>query len=101
MDTKFEHKKNDMFYVENGSSKDYPYLKYTKDETADALDFVETYVPEDMRGQGLAGGIVTHAMEYAVAKGFLVIPTCPYVQSFLEKHDEYSHFVKVAEEEKT
>lgn len=92
MDYTINHERDIKFYIENGSPDNYPYLAYN--EKADrVLDLVETYVPKDMRGEGVAAQLVTHALEYAKENGYRVIPTCPYVSSFIEKHNEYSHLV--------
>ena len=90
MNYTINHKKNDKFFIENGSSKDFPFLKYHEKEDR-ILDLVETYVPENMRGEGIAAQLVKHALEYAKENGYRVAPTCPYVNSYLKKHNEYSH----------
>jgi len=59
----------------------------------EVVDFTSTYVPEELRGRGLAGKIVTRAFEWADDHGFSVIPSCPYVAAFVKKHQEYSHLV--------
>jgi predicted GNAT family acetyltransferase len=56
------------------------------DET---LDFHHTYVPEELRGQGVAEKLVRHALDDAKRQGFRVIPSCPYVKRFVERHPEY------------
>jgi predicted GNAT family acetyltransferase len=92
MDNTINHKTDQMFYIDNGTTDAFPYLKYEEKENR-VLNLVETYVPENMRGEGAAARLVTHALEYAKEEEFKVIPTCSYVQSFIEKHDEYSHLV--------
>ena len=54
------------------------------------LDFLRTYVPGELRGQGIAGKLVAGALDLARAQGLSVIPTCSYVQGFLQKHPEYA-----------
>ena len=56
------------------------------DET---LDFQHTYVPEELRGRGVAETLVRHALEDARRRGFRVIATCSFVKRFVEKHPEY------------
>ena len=92
MDYTINHEKDKKFYIENGSPDDFPYLAYNE-KSERVLDLVETYVPKDMRGEGVAAQLVTHALEFAKENGYRVIPTCPYVSSFIEKHNEYSHLV--------
>ncbi len=87
-----KHEKEIMFYIENETQDNYPYLSYNEKEDR-VLDLVETYVPKDMRGEGVAAQLVTHVLEYARENRYRVIPTCPYVRSFIEKHNEYNHLV--------
>jgi predicted GNAT family acetyltransferase len=54
------------------------------------LDFHQTYVPGELRGRGIAGKLVAGTLELAREQGYTVIPTCSYVQGFLEKHPEYA-----------
>ncbi len=53
------------------------------------LEYRRTFVPDELRGQGIAGKLVTHALEYAREHGYTVIPTCSYVRGFVERHPEY------------
>lgn len=53
------------------------------------IDLFRTYTPEALRGRGIAGHVVEAALEYAQAQGLRVLPTCPYVSRFVEKHPEY------------
>ncbi len=47
---------------------------------AKTLDFTHTYVPEALRHQKIGEAIVKHALAYAAANGYEVIPTCPFVK---------------------
>ena len=57
------------------------------------LDLFRTYTPEALRGRGIAGHIVEAALEYARTAGLRVVPSCPYVARFIEKHDEHQSLV--------
>lgn len=52
--------------------------------------FYHTAVSEDYGGQGLASKLVRAAVDQAVAEGFGVVPVCPYVGKWFEKHPEYA-----------
>ena len=54
-------------------------LLYTE-AGARTLDFTHTYVPEALRHRNIGEAIVKHALAYAAANGFEVIPTCPFVK---------------------
>lgn len=45
-----------------------------------------TLVPETLRGQGLAGLLAARLVADARAQGFRVMPLCPFVRSYAEKH---------------
>ena len=60
----------------------------------DAIVFTHTEVPEEYEGQGIAARLVTTALEAARARELHVVALCPYVRSFLRRHeDEYSDLV--------
>ncbi len=65
------------------------YLSYQKidDET---LDYVSTYVPDELRGHGLAGRLARTALDYADAHNYGVRPSCSFVAKFMDKHPEYA-----------
>jgi predicted GNAT family acetyltransferase len=54
------------------------------------VEFRRTYVPNELRGQGLAGKVVVRGLDWAREHGYRVIPTCSYVRGFIEKHPEYA-----------
>ncbi len=63
------------------------YLVYTV-AGARTLDFTRTYVPEALRHQQIGEAIVKHALAYAAANGFEVIPTCPFVKWMMGREEK-------------
>ena len=59
-----------------------------------ALDFYRTFVPDNLRGQGIAGQIVLFGLNYAKAKNKKVIPTCGFVRTYIDEHPEWSSIVQ-------
>lgn len=59
----------------------------TRDGTQQRI-FIETVVEEDYRGAGLAGKLVQHALDSALADGYRIVAVCPYVKSWIEKNDD-------------
>ena len=57
------------------------------------LDYVSTYVPPELRGRQIAGQIVKAALEYAKENKLRVIPSCSFVQAYIEGHPEYQEVV--------
>ncbi len=46
-------------------------------------------MPETLEGRGLAGRIVSVALDYARAQNLKVLPICPFAKSFIGRHREY------------
>ncbi|MEQ1946810.1 MAG: GNAT family N-acetyltransferase [Bryobacteraceae bacterium] len=57
---------------------------------------VHTEVPAELEGRGLGSQLAKKALEYARTKGFLVIPNCPFVASYIKRHPEYLDLVPQA-----
>lgn len=61
-------------------------LVYRQD--GNRLVLVHTGVPEELAGQGIAGALVSAAVEHARAAGWTVVPWCAYARHWLEKHTD-------------
>lgn len=48
------------------------------------LDIYRTFVPDTLRGQGVAAALTEHALQYAEALGYKVIPSCSYVERYMQ-----------------
>ena len=73
------------FVAENGG--ELGVLDYA--ELADgALEYRRTFVPPEHRGEGVAGRLVRHALDWALENGRRVVPTCWYVAQVIERHPE-------------
>lgn len=51
--------------------------------TATAIDFHHTFVPPELRGQGLAEKLVRTGLAWARAENLNINASCSYVQKFL------------------
>ena len=49
-----------------------------------------TYVPDALRGQGLAEALLDALLADARAQGFTIVPLCPYVASQARRHPEWA-----------
>jgi predicted GNAT family acetyltransferase len=67
------------------------YLSYTP--AGDRMVFDHTYVPEPLRGKGLAAILVRQGLEEARKQNWRVIPSCSYVASFVRRHPEFADLV--------
>jgi predicted GNAT family acetyltransferase len=55
---------------------------------------VHTEVDEAHSGEGHAATLARSALDEARARGLRVVPTCPYVASYVRKHPEYADLVE-------
>lgn len=51
-------------------------------------------VPPPLEGRGLAGQLTRHALDFARSEDLQVVPRCPYVVRWLERHPEYRSLVQ-------
>ena len=61
-------------------------LQYRRSD--DAMRLIHTEVPEPLRGRGLANQLARAALDYAHFNQLRVIPICPFIKLYLEKHPE-------------
>lgn len=59
----------------------------------DLVDFASTFTPPAARGQGLAGRITAHALDWAREQGYTVVPSCPFVADYVRDHPEYQDLI--------
>lgn len=48
-----------------------------------------TEVPGELRGQGLGEKLARGALDIIRTRSLKVVPRCPFIRSFIEKHPEY------------
>lgn len=58
-------------------------------QTDGVRDFDHTVVSPEFGGQGLAGLLVTAALDATRADGFKIATSCSYVEKFVGKNTEY------------
>ncbi len=66
----------------------------------DLISADHTGAPESMRGSGVAAAMVDFLVADARARGFKIIPICPYVRARYERHPEWSDVFTVGPGEK-
>jgi len=70
-------------------------LEYGREDSTVSMNHVR--VPEAVGGRGIAGEITRHALDWARGNDFRVIPNCPYVARWIERHPEYRQLVDAAD----
>jgi predicted GNAT family acetyltransferase/glutaredoxin len=57
------------------------------------IALIHTEVDEALEGRGLGSRLVTAALDDARDQGLEVVPLCPFVASFIDRHPEYEDVV--------
>jgi uncharacterized protein len=57
------------------------------------LDYYHTYVPQRLRGRGIASRLVAFALEHAREQGLRIVPSCPFVAKLIESEEGYRDLV--------
>ncbi len=58
------------------------------------LNYYKTYVPNELRGKSIAGKIVEAALNYARENNLKIIPSCSYVDTFIERNKNFEDLVE-------
>jgi predicted GNAT family acetyltransferase len=64
----------------------------------DTLVLTHTEVDPDAGQSGLGGTLVRGALDDVRAKGAKVVPQCPFVRGWIERHHDYADLVAPAEQ---
>ncbi|TBU74177.1 GNAT family N-acetyltransferase [Phytopseudomonas daroniae] len=65
---------------------DRAYLSYM-DLGKQTLDIYRTFVPNSLRGRGIAAALTGAALDYAERMGYTVIPSCSYVERYMARRE--------------
>jgi predicted GNAT family acetyltransferase len=52
------------------------------------LVLVHTEVPVELEGRGIAGMLISAAIDHASSEGMTVVPLCPFARAWLERHPD-------------
>jgi predicted GNAT family acetyltransferase len=78
------------FELQDGDG-DLAFLSYTDD--GDQLIFEHTFVPNELRGKGIAANLVRAALEEARQRRWRIVPRCSYVATFIKRNPEFADLV--------
>lgn len=67
---------------------------------ADTIAFVHTEVGDRFGGQGIGSRLVAFALDDARARGLEVLPFCPFVKGYIERHPDYQDLVPAAQRQR-
>jgi predicted GNAT family acetyltransferase len=57
------------------------------------IAFVHTEIEPEFEGHGVASKLISTALDTARSEGLVVLPFCPFVRGYIEKHHEYLDLV--------
>jgi hypothetical protein len=60
------------------------------------IAFTHTKVEDRFEGRGLGGRLVSFALDDARCRGLAVLPFCPFVNGYIQRHREYADLVPAA-----
>lgn len=56
--------------------------------------FTHTEVPSALEGRGIGSALARAGLEYARQSDLKVIPLCPFVRGYIERHSQYHNLVE-------
>lgn len=59
----------------------------------ETISLIHTEVDPGFQGRGVAGRLARYSLDDARKRQLAVLPFCPYVQSWLKKHPEYTDLI--------
>ena len=68
-----------------------PRIVYQKSE--DKISLIHTEVPLALGGKGIANQLVKKVLEDIQQKGFKLVPLCPFVKKYIQRHPEWTSLV--------
>ncbi len=81
--------KQSKFYAELEGGE--AVIEYEK--RGDSYDLTHTFVPPPLRGQGVADELARQTLDQIRSKGGKIVPSCPFIRSFVERMKEYQDLV--------
>jgi predicted GNAT family acetyltransferase len=59
----------------------------------DVVTFVHTLVPGALEGRGVGSALARAALDDSRARGRSVVPRCPFIRAYIDRHEEYADLV--------
>lgn len=72
-------------------SDDGAFLEYQK--SGGAIAFEHTFVPDALRGRGMASLLAEAGLDFARQSGLRAAINCAYVRAYVARHPEYQNLV--------
>lgn len=59
----------------------------------DRIYLIHTEVPKELGGRGIGSQIVKSVLEDIKTRGLVLVPLCPFVKAYMERHPEWNELV--------
>jgi predicted GNAT family acetyltransferase len=59
----------------------------------DLIELVHTEIDEEFEGHGLGSRLISFALDDARQRGLAVLPFCPFVNDYIQRHRQYVELV--------
>jgi len=59
----------------------------------ESIELVHTEIYEEFEGRGLGSQLISFALQDARERGLAVLPTCPFVNDYIQRHRQYVDLV--------
>ncbi|WP_028967256.1 GNAT family N-acetyltransferase [Sphingomonas phyllosphaerae] len=79
-----DHRSEQEFTLEVGSHR--AVAAYQLE--GDTIVFTHTVVPPEIEGRGVGTKLIRGALDIVRDRGWKVVPQCPFVRAYIEKHPE-------------
>ena len=60
----------------------------------DTIVFTHTQVPDRLAGHGVGSRLIRGALDQVRDRGLRVVPQCPFVADFIQRHPEYRDLLR-------
>jgi predicted GNAT family acetyltransferase len=67
--------------------------QYRLSKNRGLIAFIHTEIDPEREGEGLGSRLISFALDSARERGLAVLPFCPFVRAYIERHPEYADLV--------
>jgi predicted GNAT family acetyltransferase len=92
METEVRRRPDDYEITVDGTVAGHAFFE----EHGHTVVFTHTEVDEAYEGKGVGGRLAQAALDDVRARGLHVIPRCPFIRGWIEKHPDYADLVQGA-----
>lgn len=64
-------------------------------DTGSVVELPHTEINPGYEGRGLGSGLVRFALDDIAAGGRSVVPQCPFVADWIQRHPDYAHLIEI------